>query len=181
LPAERNLFNASPAPPLAETAERDSLLARILVTGAGGFIGRALCPALASRGHRVVAGLRRAPAKAAIPGAESRLLGDVAPGRDWGGALREFDIIVHLAQRAHKPPSESLLDAEPPAAAALARAAAVSGVRRFVYVSSVKAMGEATGPGRPFGPRDMPLPEDAYGRTKLATERALAQAAADRS
>ena len=151
--------------------------ARILVTGAGGFIGRALCPALASRGHRVVAALRRAPADGGIAGAESRLLGDIAPGRDWGGALRDLDVVVHLAQRAHSPPSEHILTAEPPAAAALARAAAVAGVRRFVYVSSIKAMGETTAPGRPFRPEDTPRPEDAYGRTKLATERALAAVA----
>jgi nucleoside-diphosphate-sugar epimerase len=153
-------------------------LARILVTGAGGFIGRALCPALAARGHRVVAGLRRST-REAITGAESRLLGDIAPGRDWGDALRDLDIVIHLAQRAHAPPSKGILAAEPPAAAALTRAAALAGARRFLYVSSIKAMGETTAPGRPFRPRDAPCPQDAYGGAKLATERALASIAAE--
>ncbi len=153
-------------------------MARILVTGAGGFIGRALCPALAARRHHVVAGLRR-PTPAAPIGAESLLLGDIAPGRDWKGALRGLDIVVHLAQRAHAPPSQSILDAEPDAAAGLAREAALAGVRRFLYVSSIKAMGETTAPDRPFHPADMPCPEDSYGRAKLATERALASVAAE--
>ncbi|MGE3784125.1 MAG: NAD-dependent epimerase/dehydratase family protein, partial [Alphaproteobacteria bacterium] len=96
-----------------------------------------------------------------------------------GGALRDLDIVIHLAQRAHVPPSGPVLSAEPAAAAALARGAALSGVRRFVYLSSIKAMGEATAPGRPFRPNDAPLPQDAYGRAKLATERALDAAAAE--
>jgi UDP-glucose 4-epimerase len=153
-------------------------LARILVTGAGGFIGRAVCPTLAARGHRVVAAMRR-NARDPVPGAESRTLGEIAPDRDWGGALRDFDIVIHLAQHAHAPPSQSVLAAEPRSAAVLARAAAVSGARRFAYISSIKAMGETTAPGRPFRPEDFPLPEDAYGHAKLATERALAAVAAE--
>lgn len=62
---------------------------------------------------------------------------------------------------------------EPEAAAALARGAAEAGVRRFLYMSSIKAMGDATPPGRAFRADDMPRPEDAYGRAKLASERAL--------
>jgi UDP-glucose 4-epimerase len=153
-------------------------LARILVTGAGGFIGRALCPALAARGHRVIAGLRRS-ARETVTGAESRLLGEIVPGRDWGDILRDLDIVIHLAQRAHAPPSAGILAAEPLAAATLARAAAAAGAWRFLYVSSIKAMGEATAPGRPFRPQDPPCPEDSYGRSKLATERALASIAAE--
>src|SRR5437016_6082233 len=87
LPRGDVLFNPLPARSLAQTDSRagESGVARILVTGAGGFIGRALCPALAARGHRVIAGLRRhqPPATPPIEGAEPLVLGDIAPGRDW--------------------------------------------------------------------------------------------------
>jgi UDP-glucose 4-epimerase len=157
-------------------------VARILVTGAGGFIGRALCPALAARGHQVIAGLRRTPRPAEpaiLAGTEARILGDIAPDRDWSGELRGVEIVIHLAQRAHRRAAAGVLAAEPQAAAALARAAARAGARHFLYLSSIKAMGEATLPGRPFRADDPPCPGDAYGHAKLATERALATVAAD--
>ena len=156
-------------------------MARILVTGAGGFIGRALCRSLAGRGHFVIAGLRRAPPAAAAPvaGGETRILGDIAPGRDWAGELDAIDIVIHLAQRAHRRAAPEALAAEPAAAATLARAAARAGARRFVYLSSIIAMGDATPPGRPFRADDEPCPAGAYGRAKLATERALREIAGD--
>jgi nucleoside-diphosphate-sugar epimerase len=145
-------------------------VARILVTGAAGFIGAALCPALAARGHHVVAGVRRAGA--AVPGAEMLALGDIKLATEWDAALDGVEIVVHLAQRAHAGPDPRLLAAEPAAVAALARAGAANGVARLVLLSSIKAMGEATAPGRPFRAGDAPRPEDAYGRAKLASERA---------
>lgn len=154
-------------------------MARILVTGAAGFIGGALCRGLAARGHRAVAGLRRpAPPSDA---AEGLVLGDIAPGRDWSRALRGIDIeiVIHLAQRAHRTADSAALAPEPAAAAALARAAARAGARRFVYLSSIMAMGAATAPGRPFRLADEPRPDSAYGLSKLATERALTEAAQD--
>ncbi len=156
-------------------------MARILVTGAAGFIGRALCPGLAARGHRVIAGIRaeRAPGAPAIAGAELRLLGEIAPGRDWSDELRDAEIVIHLAQRAHRRATAGALAGEPEAATALARSAARAGARRLVYLSSIKAMAEATRAGRPLRATDPPKPEDAYGRTKLATERALTEVAAD--
>jgi nucleoside-diphosphate-sugar epimerase len=151
-------------------------LARILVTGAGGFIGRALCAALTSHGH-AVHGVTRRP-EAPIAGAALAAIGNIGPQTDWRHHLAGIDIVVHLANRAHRRAAEGDLD-EPAAAAALARAAAACGVRRLVHMSSIRAIGDATPPGSPFRSGDRPRPRDAYGLAKLATERALAAAARD--
>jgi nucleoside-diphosphate-sugar epimerase len=139
-------------------------LARILVTGAAGFIGAALCRGLAARGHDVL-GITRRPAEA-IPGIEVRPIGDIGPRTDWSTHLTAAEIVIHLADRGAP-------EAARQAAATLARAAAASGVRRLVYMSSIRAMGAVTAPGAPFRPPDPPLPLDAYGRAKLANESSL--------
>jgi nucleoside-diphosphate-sugar epimerase len=150
-------------------------LARILVTGAAGFIGRALCTGLVERGHTVLGRTRR-PADP-IPGVELRPIGDIGPQTDWSEHLAAIEIVIHLANRAHRPGGAVASDTEPAAAAALASAAAKAGVRRMVHMSSVRAMGDATLPGLPFSSADPPVPRDAYGRGKLAIERALQIAA----
>jgi nucleoside-diphosphate-sugar epimerase len=150
-------------------------VARAVVTGAAGFIGRALCGGLFERGHRVV-GLTRSSAEP-IPGVEMRPIGEITARTHWPEHLGGADIVIHLANRAHRPARPGAAQHEAEAAAALARAAAIAGVPRLVHMSSVRAMGEATRPGAPFRPSDPALPSQAYGRAKLATERALVAAA----
>jgi nucleoside-diphosphate-sugar epimerase len=150
-------------------------LAQILVTGAAGFIGRALCRGLVERGHRV-RGLTRGPADP-IPGVELRPVGEIGPHTAWPEHLAAVDTVVHLATRAHRPAADITPRREAQAAAALARAAAAHGVRRLVLMSSIRAMGEATRPGAPFRPEDPPLPGESYGAAKLAIERAGLSAA----
>jgi UDP-4-keto-D-QuiNAc 4-reductase len=144
---------------------------RALVTGAAGFIGRALCDRLAKCGHAVL-GASRGPAEA-IPGCELRPLGEIGPHTDWSEHLAGVDIVVHLANRAHSRARNGVRSDEVEAAAALARAAAKAEVRRLVYMSSVRAMGDTTALGAPFRSADIPRPQEVYGRRKLAIERAL--------
>ncbi len=150
-------------------------MARILVTGAAGFIGRALCLGLVERGHAVL-GLSRRPAEP-IPGVELRPIGDIGPTTEWSGHLGGIDIVVHLANRAHYSGREAADHNEAQAARVLAHCAAKAGVRRLIHMSSVRAMGDATPPGMPFRVADPPQPRDPYGRGKLAIERALLAAA----
>jgi nucleoside-diphosphate-sugar epimerase len=150
-------------------------LARILVTGAAGFIGRALCAGLVERGHAVL-GLSRRPAEP-IPEIELRPIGDIGSTTDWSGYLNRIDIVVHLANRAHRSEPETADHSEARAARVLAHSAAKAGVSRLIQMSSVRAMGEATPPGTPLRGTDPPRPRDPYGRGKLATEHALQAAA----
>ena len=153
-------------------------MARILVTGATGFIGRALCSALAHHGHEIIAGLRRAASP--TPGAASVIVGDIAPGWAWPSDFGQIDVVIHLAQQAHRTATEAL-SGEPAAAVALAKAAHRAGAARLLYMSSVKAMGEETPTGRPFRAADPPQPADMYGQGKLATEQALVTATRETS
>lgn len=154
---------------------------RILVTGANGFVGRALCAVLAERGHLVVAVVR--PGRAAPARTEAAVVGDLDGDTDWSKALHGVDAVVHLAARVHVMRDE----ADDPLAEfrrvnvagtrRLAEQAAAAGVRRLVFVSSVKVNGDNS-PGRPFTDADPPAPPDAYGLSKHEAEMALAAVAA---
>jgi UDP-glucose 4-epimerase len=157
----------------------------VVVTGADGFIGRALV-AHFDRAGRAFRGVVRAYAAAAPPKAHCRAAGDLATIAE--PALDELvagaSAIVHLAGRAHVL-DESAADPDAAYAAAnvaatvrLARAGVRAGVARFVLASTVKVNGESSAPGHPFRPADPPRPRDAYARSKRDAERELAAIAA---
>lgn len=110
-------------------------------------------------------------------GVELRPIGDITRHTGWSGHLDGVETVVHLANRAHRSVVDAVAQEEAAAVAALARAAASAGVRRLVYFSSIRAMGDATPPGAPLRCTDPTLPRDPYGRGKLGAEQALLAAA----
>jgi nucleoside-diphosphate-sugar epimerase len=142
---------------------------RVLVTGAAGFIGRRVVADLNAQGLDVVA-----TARSAAPGLTA--IGTVTPETDWRPLLAGCDGVIHLLARVHRGGAGTDADYLSDNCAIterLARDAAVSRVRRLVFVSSIKVNGETSAPGAPFHHDDDPAPADAYGRSKLAAERAL--------
>ncbi|KRE11884.1 NAD-dependent dehydratase [Bosea sp. Root381] len=147
---------------------------RVLVTGAGGFVGPHVVAALMAAGYRLRLA-RRAPA--AVPeDVEAVVTGDLAAPVDWSRAVDGVAHVVHLAGLAHAGPGldESLYRRiNTQATLELAQAAYRAGVSRFVYISSIKAQSGAFD-GPPLREDDAPAPDDAYGRSKLAAEQGLA-------
>jgi nucleoside-diphosphate-sugar epimerase len=152
----------------------------VLVTGANGFIGRALCGVLAASGRRV-----RKAVRMPVPGLpDAVVVGDIGPDTDWRTALEGVSGVVHLAARTHvlretaTDPLAAYRKINVSGTERLARSAAAGGIRRLVIVSSVKVSGERT-EERPFTEDGAPRPEDAYGVSKWEAEQSLSRIAAE--
>ena len=148
---------------------------RVLITGASGFVGRALVDALVGAGHRVRATTRQ-PGEARFPaGVETVATGDYRQPVDWAPLLAGVDSVVHLAGIAHIGPAIGEADYDRvvhAATAELATACSEAGVRRFVFMSSVRAQSGPAADGV-LTENDAPRPTEAYGRAKLRAEAAV--------
>lgn len=158
---------------------------RVLVTGANGFVGAALCRRLLRDGQdEVVAAVRRAVGDP--PGISPLVIGEINGQTSWAYALRDVDVVVHLAARVHQPHEKGADQFDLYRAVNtegtlnLARQAVASGVRRFVFISSVKVCGEgqADAAEPPYSETSACNPVDAYGRSKLEAELGLREIAA---
>jgi len=159
---------------------------RVCVTGAGGFVGGALVQRLAvTPGGDVLAVARSFGTE--FPGnVQAATVRDIGPGTDWSSILPGCDTVIHCAARVHVMHDRSGPDAYAEyrrvnleGTMALARQAAQSGVRRFVFLSSIKVNGEETVRGQPFSASQRPAPADPYGVSKMEAERALLALAAE--
>ena len=154
-----------------------------LVTGANGFVGSALCARLRKDGAPVRGAVRSSNVRPG--GTEGVTVGDLASDTDWSEALKNVEQVVHLAARVHvmndksSDPLAEFRRVNVEGTAALARQAAAAGVRRFVFLSSVKVNGEFTEAGQPFTADDVPAPEDPYGVSKHEAEQLLRQIAGE--
>jgi UDP-4-keto-D-QuiNAc 4-reductase len=154
----------------------------VLVTGAGGFVGSALMRALESDPRFSPTGtMRRRGAGQAgnlVPAA------DIGPDADYRAMLEGKELVVHAAARVHlladasSDPLAAYRAVNTEGTAALARQAAAAGVRRFVFLSSIKVNGERTGRDEVFRPDDPARPADPYAVSKAEAERALAEVSA---
>lgn len=154
---------------------------KVLVTGANGFIGRALVTALVHDDAEVRAALRRGSA-AGLSDFGARVsvhaVGDIGPTTDWRSALDGVQTVAHLAARVHvmhekaSDPLAEFHQVNTLGTLRLASMAAQAGVRRLVYVSTIKVNGESTA-SEPFHENDPPRPSDPYSISKWEAEQGL--------
>ena len=150
---------------------------QVLVTGANGFVGRSLCLALPDNGHKVLEAVRSLDKQ--IIGVDQFLITSISKATDWSSALQNVDAVIHLAARVHvmnEVADDALAEfrkVNVEGTLNLANQAAKAGVKRFVFVSSIKVNGEHTLADCPFTATDDANPQDPYGISKHEAEQGL--------
>lgn len=150
-----------------------------MVTGGSGFVGGALINQLVSlSGVSVIAPVRN-PATKFPPGVLPILVPNVDAESDWSQALKGVDVVIHCAGRVHvmnevaTDPLAAFRQTNVEGTLRLAHQAITAGVRRFVFISSIKVNGEGRARGETYSADDVPAPVDPYGVSKLEAEQAL--------
>ena len=156
-----------------------------LVTGGSGFLGQALINQLVRLpGCTVVAPMRNLSAKLAA-GARSFALNNLDGANDWQVTLNDVDVVIHAAARVHVmnevavDPLAAFREVNVEATLNLARQAAEYGVKRFIFISSIKVNGEGTEAGAVYRADDTPAPIGPYATSKLEAEQGLMSLAAN--
>ncbi len=156
---------------------------RCLITGANGFVGRSICSELLKQGFTVRTATRQSHTE--FLQFEQAIITTINSQTQWFDALQKVDVVVHLAARVHvmqetaSNPLADFLEVNLHGSENLALQAAKAGVKRFIYISSVKVHGEMTSAGSPWTETDTPMPQDAYGISKWQAEQVLHKIAHD--
>ena len=163
---------------------------RVLVTGGTGFVGRYFVERAVRGPSTTVRAVVRGPVPPGQRLVEWVQLGEINSATRWTDALRDVDVVVHLAGRAHVmrevvgDPLDLYREINVEGSLNLARSAVAAGVKRMIFVSSVKVNGEGPPPGAatltgsPYRETDQPAPEDPYGISKHEAEQRLGKIAA---
>ncbi|PXF31822.1 hypothetical protein WH50_07785 [Pokkaliibacter plantistimulans] len=151
----------------------------ILVTGANGFLGKDLCGVLSSHQYQVTAITRSPGPISSSSGVKFYSIADLKSSGDWHELLKDIDTIVHTAATVHIPKNKekelgnSFNSVNVDATNDLAQCAAVAGVKRFIFISSIKVNGEQTECSIPFTHLDTPRPQGLYAESKYLAEQKL--------
>lgn len=152
---------------------------RVLVTGANGFIGRALTDHLSKLSFQLVPCVRKLPKEREFDSLPFFECGDIHSSTNWKEALSGVDVVVHTAARVHIMSDKSSNSSDNyhrinvDASMNLALQASKAGVKRFIYLSSAKVNGESSALGNPFKSSDFPNPVGEYAISKFEAEQQL--------
>ena len=155
----------------------------IIITGTTGFLGSDLIKRLTIKNSFCITAVSRS--KSYSLGNRSVLVSDIDSNTCWKGILDNQQVVVHTAARAHimkdtvADPLAEYRRINVHGTLNLARQASIAGVKRFIYISSIKVNGEQTHNGQKFKPDDVPAPENAYGISKFEAEQGLLQIASE--
>ncbi len=153
---------------------------RILITGATGFVGQKLLSGLSKNANLEIVAASRNPVVNDFAAVMRQVrIGEIDAETDWSDALQGVNVVIHLAARTHviceteADPWSKFNTVNTLGTINLARQAADMGVRRFIYISSIKVNGEATMPGAAFRADDKPCPVGPYALSKYQAEKGL--------
>jgi nucleoside-diphosphate-sugar epimerase len=155
----------------------------IFVTGATGFVGSCLLTKLGQMAGICVLGAYRIDQP--FVDQPTAVVGDINIGTDWRLAVHGQEVVIHSAARVHvmhdksSDPLDEFLKVNVAGTLNLARQAAAAGVRRFIFISSIKVNGEGTAPGQSYQADDISAPLDPYGISKMEAEQGLRALAAE--